>query len=75
MTKRQKLSIDLEEEYGNGLAEGRIEGRQEAESRLQPIIDQQSDQINKQSDQIKSQQNEINKLKEFIASKGIQIPE
>ncbi|MCQ2248343.1 MAG: Rpn family recombination-promoting nuclease/putative transposase [Treponema sp.] len=82
MTKRQKLSIDLEEEYGNGLAEGRIEGRQEAESRLQPIIDQQSDQINKQSDQInkqsdqiKSQQNEINKLKEFITSKGIQMPE
>lgn len=66
MTKRQKLSIDLEEEYGNGLAEGRIEGRQEAESRLQPIIDQQSDQINKQSDQINQLTSRIAELEKLL---------
>ncbi|MCQ2248345.1 MAG: hypothetical protein MJZ50_04970 [Treponema sp.] len=66
MTKRQKLSIDLEEEYGNGLAEGRIEGRQEAESRLQPIIDQQSDQINKQTDKINQQAARIAELEKLL---------
>ncbi len=49
MTRRQKLSIDLEEERGNGREEGRLEGlkegRQEAEIRLQPIIDRQAARI------------------------------
>ncbi len=78
MTRRQKLSIDLEEERGNGREEGRLEGlkegRQEAETRLQPIIDRQADQINQQSFQIEAQQAEINKLKEYIESRGIQLP-